>query len=371
MAVQIKKKLEGYEAEQEQLNKAFKNLFKTSVLPSQKPTQKKIGNCGNPYSCPWNQKVFIKTHKVLCVYCNAFLKEWHQYPKKNKSDMSKAEGLYIGIEESNFPAYKKKKKRTHLQDKVWKRIGLHPKMNLKMECADFYLLEKMVAESGWTENRVFMGNEKVLAMLYDREEYLAHEFSTYLDMALGGEIRHAASTKNYKGPRNFSPEMKDYLKQVGHMERDKAWDIWTRLRRRAPKKTLPLLQEAVKIFSSKWEGNAGGKMWAQIGRVALPYIEGKMSSRSFVNLCWSLQHCNDFVFDKTYNIEGLAKVLEIQASGWYDRDRFYGQYLSPRGKSSTLITYASPEVQVLWKRFKMEQHKPQGMNVPEWHGTGD
>jgi hypothetical protein len=349
-------------------NNTFKSALDYIADSQMEPlAPKKIAKCNNPFGCPWKQKVFTEGYKkVLCSNCKAFTKVYGYYPQKNPEDMSKFK-KYVG------GGKQKKKRGPSLERRVWKRIGLHPNMNLKMECADFYLLEKMVAESGWTDSRQFMGNEKILDMMNDREEYLAHEFATYLDMALGGEIRHAAykdEGKGYKGPRNFSPEMKSYLKSVLNVERDKAWDIWTRLRRRAPKKTLPLLQEAVRIFEGHWEGGAGGKMWGQIGRVALPYIEGKMSARSFVNLCWSLQHCNDFVFDKTYNISGLRRVLEIQASGWYDYDRNYGTDKGPR-KNGTLLQYASPEVQVLWKRFKMEQHKPQGMDVPDWHGTGD
>lgn len=315
-------------------------------------SKKKIKSypCASVNGCPWMKKVYKPG--LYCFNCLSI--------KANQ---------------------KKQIATIELQEKVWKRIGLHPKLDLNTACADFYLLEKMVSEAGWVagpsgtfEDKRFMGNERVLETLVSCESFLAKEFATYLDMALGGEIRHAAPSRanggKYKGPRAFSPELAEYLEQVEGKTRDYAWDIWTRLRRKAPKKTLPLLAEVVKVFEGEWGRGAGGAPWAQIGRVALPYIQGTMSERSFVNLCWSLQHCNDFVFDKTYKISGLAEVLALQAEGWYDVNAYYGSEPG-KYKGHTLVQYASPTIQVMWIQHRKQLHRPQGMEVPEWHGTGD
>lgn len=256
--------------------------------------------------------------------------------------------------------------------KYLEKIGLHPKLNLKMECADFYLLEKMVEEQ--SDDGKFHGNEKLLAMLAEREEFLAHEFGIYLDMVCGGEARYAAAPgTGYGGDlESYSQMTQDYINSVFDIKREKVWKIYMNMRRKAPKKTLKILEEITAIFGEKWGGGAGGEPWAKIAQVVLAYKQGKMKARSFVNLSFSLQHNNDAVFDKVYDISGLARVLEVQASGHYDRSFYYGSGENGYDHQGLwLISWASPEVQVMWKNHKRERHQPQGMDVPSWHGTGD
>lgn len=307
-----------------------------------------------PPKNPWGWKKLPSGRKV-CNNCFHYLGKKHKY--------------------CDCECHPRAKKKVNTTKVFLEKIGLHPELNLKMECADFYLLEKMVAEAGFTDNSdIFMGNEKVLAMLKEREEFLAREFGTYLDMVCGGEARYAgAEATGYSGSLSiYSPETQDYINKVASLKRESAWKIYMALRRKAPKKTLKLLEEITAIFEEKWRGGAGGEPWAKIARVVLAYKQGKMGARSFVNLSFSLQHNNDAVFDKVYNIGGLGRVLEVQASGHYDRGFFYGTGepdYSHRGL--WLISWASPEVQVMWKRHVKERHQPQGMDVPSWHGTGD
>lgn len=88
-----------------------------------------------------------------------------------------------------------------------RKVGLNPDMNLPQECADFYVLEGLFNElypwdgdsrfpkgmfpaefSG--SSRVRMRAYDVAATLKGRKARLAKEFSTYLAIACGGELRH-------------------------------------------------------------------------------------------------------------------------------------------------------------------------------------
>ena len=60
------------------------------------------------------------------------------------------------------------------------RVGLNPKLSLPEACADFYVLERLVAD----------GYPPAVDKLNTFETMLAKEFSSYLDIAIGGEIRH-------------------------------------------------------------------------------------------------------------------------------------------------------------------------------------
>lgn len=60
------------------------------------------------------------------------------------------------------------------------KAGLNPKLSLPESCADFYVLERLVSD----------GYPPASAALSAFEDKLAAEFSSYLDIAIGGELRH-------------------------------------------------------------------------------------------------------------------------------------------------------------------------------------
>lgn len=68
-------------------------------------------------------------------------------------------------------------------------LGLHPRLNLAKACADFYLLERLEADGSRTARR----------MLRELESKLTREFSRYIDMASGGELRHYPMSGGYDG----------------------------------------------------------------------------------------------------------------------------------------------------------------------------
>ena len=60
------------------------------------------------------------------------------------------------------------------------KAGLNPNLSLPEACANFYVLERLIAD----------GSPSAEAQLVEYETELAKEFSAYLDIAVGGELRH-------------------------------------------------------------------------------------------------------------------------------------------------------------------------------------
>lgn len=74
-------------------------------------------------------------------------------------------------------------------------MGLNPDLPLPQACADFYVLERMEAD----------GHTPASRELERLETSLAREFSRYLDLAVGGELRYALYGGNADS-EDFEPE---------------------------------------------------------------------------------------------------------------------------------------------------------------------
>jgi len=206
---------------------------------------------------------------------------------------------------------------------VFKRIGLHPERNLGGDVADFYLLESIIGykRNDGLRGDVYDGDGMAITLFERHVAEVAKEFSAYLDMAVGGEVRHG-----FCWPSRIEPFdgrfTREYLMPCNEHEfsRSFAWDAWMRARRKAPKATLPWLRQAARAFTSyEWKGDGvGGDGWALAARVTFDYLSGTLRARTFVDRAFTIQHNNGHIFDKTYgNLKDLTKALEEQAAGDY------------------------------------------------------
>jgi hypothetical protein len=202
-------------------------------------------------------------------------------------------------------------------------LGLHTSLDLAEACADFYILERMSSAGFHQADRTLKSLESKLAV----------EFTTYLDMAVGGELRHAAEFRKLIIPPSLVSYM-DTAKTID-FDRYKCWQIWQALQ--VDRNRLQRLSDGAAIFDDPvWtDRSVGGKMWGTIARVLLDYLTHKIKPRTFIDRCWTLQHNHSVVFDKCYRVSELNTILEIQAQNRYD----------------TLVRYASPEVRVLWREW--------------------
>jgi len=174
---------------------------------------------------------------------------------------------------------------------------------------------------------------------------LAREFACYLDMAVGGELRYAMQ---HLGKEALPTELTCYFREIDPGERGMAWMAWTVVRRVLGLRALEL---AAEVFgSSGWAENFGGEAWATVTRLLRDHLKGRVVARVFVDQCFSLEHNTGSVFNKLYETERLAGILEAQ----YRDD--YG----------TLLRHASDAVRRCWRLH--EWRRRQGYD-PVWLGV--
>ncbi len=197
------------------------------------------------------------------------------------------------------------------ETRVAANAGLDPSRNLARACADFYLLSYLRRPHYVPEAA------RRLELLV---EDLASEFTVYLDLACGGELRHASSW-----PYELPP-----CPVIGaSSDRSVAWREWL-----AWESPLYRAEYAVQAFEqATWPGrNYGGEPWAEIAAVLESHLRGALSAELFLDRVWNLQHHGGIVLNKVYETEELATVL--QAHGKDDND--------------ALLSYASEPTKDLW-----------------------
>lgn len=213
--------------------------------------------------------------------------------------------------------------------------GVFDERDLAEAAADFYLLETLSAE----------GNEGAARKLATLEERLASEFATYLDLALGGELRYA---RNHLGEEGLPRELVCYFREICPGHRGKAWLVWSVVRRALEFRALELAEE---LFSdSRWRENFGGSPWAGVARLLRQYLQGDLNPRIFVDQCFSLQHNTGSVFNKLFETRKLARVLIAQSKDDYER----------------LLTFASDEVRRRWRYREWSRRRD---HDPIWLGV--
>lgn len=213
--------------------------------------------------------------------------------------------------------------------------GCSPTHDLAEAAADFYLLETLAAA----------GDEKASRELARLEERLAGEFSAYLDMAVGGELRYA---KRHLAEDTLPPELACYFREIVPPQRGRAWLVWTVVRRALGPRALEFAEE---LFSRRdWPRHFGGWAWAQAVRLLRQYLEGSIGPRIFVDQCLSLEHNTGSILNKLYETTKLSRVLVAQGAS----------------DCETLLCFASDSVKRRWRlreRRKRQEHDPVWLGI--------
>jgi hypothetical protein len=193
-------------------------------------------------------------------------------------------------------------------------------------CANFYLLEIMSAR----------GDGRAERSLRTLENALAREFTTYLDMAIGGELRYAY---------NYQLQPPVYLPKSG---RGRCWRLWTIAR---AAQGIDLIREAETTFNGgTWHRTFGGPSWAAICNVLHSYLTGLIPVRVFVDRVWNLEHNSGCVLNKLYSVSDLPHVLAAHGNDDYAR----------------LLIHASESTRALWALIEEENASA---HDPVWYGT--
>lgn len=207
--------------------------------------------------------------------------------------------------------------------------------DLAAAVADFYLLETLanIKEDDLAKKK-----------LDTFETRLAAEFASYLDIAVGGELRYARSMLGDDCPKELAP----YMKEAAGADRGTAWLAWGVVRRAWGLKALELAEDT--FNNPGWEGAFGGEAWASIAFVLRAYLESRINKRIFVDRCFSLEHNSGSCFNKLYNTDRVKPILEAHGEDDYD----------------TLLDAASVEVNRLWRRnvFLLREERD-----PVWYGV--
>lgn len=252
-----------------------------------------------------------------------------------------------------------------MDEKYHKRLGINTELSLPQACADFYLLERLS----------FDGNRSAGFTLDKLERGLAKDFSRYLELAVGGEVRYAVTRTSEIDPQqctcggkcaafcthcdcceglhdcgdsydfkcmcsSCTPEAKaditdlpisdgmtEYLEKWrkklsddGEGSRSSAWLMWSKLSEKYDR--VVMMDDAVTLFDrASWAEGFGGDAWGTVAKLVRDYYRGKVKPRTFVDQCWSLEHNGGCVFSKAYNhtnLTNLMIVLETQADNRYD-----------------------------------------------------
>jgi hypothetical protein len=199
------------------------------------------------------------------------------------------------------------------ETKVAIAAGLDPTRNLAQSGADYYLLAHL---------RMPHYLPEAAERLEDLASELAQEFTTYLDLACGGELRHA-STWPYELPS---------CPVLGRgSDRSVAWKDWL-----AWETPTYRMEYAVQAFEeASWPSrNYGGEPWMLIASTVLAFLRKEMSSEVFVDRVWNLEHHGGISLNKVYATDELATVLEAHGKDDYE----------------TLLSYSSDTVKHLWEK---------------------
>jgi len=222
-----------------------------------------------------------------------------------------------------------------LERTVARSQGVWDERDLAEAAADFYLLENLSAG----------GDEHAARKLARLEEQLASEFVSYLDMAIGGELRYV---KRHLGEDALPPDLLCFFREICPGHRGKAWLVWTVVRRALGPRALEIAGE---LFSdSRWRENFGGSAWASVTRLLRQHLEGDLSPRIFVDQCFSLEHNTGSVFNKLFATSKLSLMLVAQSEDDYGR----------------LLAHASDDVR---KRWRLREWRRRREHDPIWLGV--
>ena len=199
--------------------------------------------------------------------------------------------------------------------------GLDAGLDLAKECADFYTLYDLSLDF-----------DDVKDAFNVKRDMLAAQFANYIDMAVGGEVRHAAGrVKNKEDIMPQAPILKLIMSGALPHNRSAAWRYWKIVRQ---EKGLEALRQVVVIYlKGHWSSGFGGLKWGKGAETLCMFLEGALTPTIFVDTVWSLHHNNGFILNKVWNCYGLEPILDAKFAG----------------KIEDVVPYASIEIQKLWK----------------------
>ena len=254
-----------------------------------------------------NKAKFFQQHKYDFEFLNeAFQKgkkakgvSWLESTKETKSSCFQLKTDNIQFEISL--TIQKQQEKIHISSgtpnkDVGREIWNLEKMNLIQECSDFYVLYDLTIDHS--------DDAFLMSMFNSKRDYLAKQFSSYLDMAIGGELRHC---------KNFSTFFSKTDNFYWETNRHQAWEGWRKVRNQ---QGIDAIKTAFEAFDKgKWSMGYGGKTWAKATQVLLRFLTGEDTATMFVDTIWSLQHNTTYILDKFWNINGLAPILNGKFNG--------------------------------------------------------
>lgn len=228
-------------------------------------------------------------------------------------------------------------------DEIIRQWKLNKSLELEPLAADFYTLIDLQCD--------FPKEPKINKPLEKLTAKLADQFSAYLDMVIGGELRHArnnliegyndqGTAECYSSIANvpLSKIGKDILYALEAYKdfsgRDGAWGQWKEIREELGIKAL---QAAKEIYCLDWLGGYGGASWANATAILMDYLNGTMTATAFVDTCFGLHHNNNIILDKVWQITlRLNRVLDYNL----------------HNRLNDVAIYCSPKIKTLRRRFQ-------------------
>ena len=183
---------------------------------------------------------------------------------------------------------------TDLCDKIAKSIwNLHTK-RIAPICANWYLGYFIQIQKGTYD---FFQEYTSLA---------AGIVSRYIDMAIGGELRHSFDTGI------LTTKFPLWLKMLCGMDLPHAWEKWHQIR----SVDQDALTEAQELFQREiWRKGFGSIPWAKATEILYKYFGKEISVEDFLDLSFSLQHNTSLIFQKHFDdLHSLQLVLNAKAN---------------------------------------------------------
>jgi hypothetical protein len=207
------------------------------------------------------------------------------------------------------------------KQQIAKKFHLDHEMWLAQAAADFYLSYLLKVETG---------NDALFSPIVDK---LAHEFSRYMFLAIGGEIRHfeignlqSLSNDEFSSllstlveqPRESIWFLLERFHSKSWADRDSMWQRWEEQSEISNMLELTRLAQKMFLVPRVWSHQVGGKNWADISSVLIQYLNDDINKTIFVDTAFGLKHNCTLQFSKAWELAGLEKALEDNACSNYE-----------------------------------------------------
>lgn len=219
------------------------------------------------------------------------------------------------------------------QEETLTQWKLDKSLRLETLAADLYTLIDLQCD--------YPDEPKINIPLAKLTALLANQFSAYLDMVIGGELRHACdNTIDVDARYSESPYtsiadmpisqtaqgiLQAFRPLPNYANRDAVWVEWKAIRE---KLGIKALRAAVEIFGLDWVDGYGGDSWKKATEILIDYLTGGLTDLAFVDTCFGLHHNNNIILDKVWMVGiKLARVLDSNLKNCMQD---VAQYCSPK-----------------------------------------